>query len=79
MVGPTEESLRPTAACVATGDGAQLTALKEFGSGHRTALVIDHSFDAQQGWVTSRKAFRRVAKGAPEADRSPQYFDPDQP
>jgi hypothetical protein len=78
LVGPTEESLRPTATCVAAGTGAQLAAVKELGSGHRTALVIDHSFDVEHGWVTSRKTFRRVAKDAPEADPPPKYFDPDQ-
>jgi len=78
LVGPTEESLRPTAACVAAGIGARLAALKELGNGHRTALVIDHSFDVGQGWVTSRKTFRRVAKDAGEADRPPKFFDPDQ-
>jgi hypothetical protein len=78
LVGPTEESLRPTAACVAIGEGARLAAVKELGCGHRTALVIDHSFDSEEGWVTSRKTFRRVAKDAPEADRQPRYFDPDQ-
>ena len=76
LVGPTEESLRPTVACVAAGDGPQLAALKELGCGHRTALIIDHSFNAEEGWVTSRKTFRRVAK-APEDLRPPQFFDPD--
>jgi hypothetical protein len=78
LVGPTEESLRPTVTCVAAGTDAQLAAVKELGSGHRTALVIDHSFDSKQGWITSRKTFRRVAKDAPGADRPPQFFDPDQ-
>lgn len=78
LVGPTEATLRPTAACVAAGKGPQFVALKECASGHRTALILDHSFDADEGWVTSRKTFRRIAK-SPEVLRPPQFFDPDQP
>lgn len=72
LAGPTEEGLQPTAACVATGAQPELAALKQLGGSHREAVVIDHSFDGERGWITSRKTFRRVAK-----DRPPQVFDPD--
>jgi hypothetical protein len=78
LAGPTEDGLRPTAACVSKGAAPQLAAVKELGTGHRSAVVIDHSFDGEQGWVTSRKTFRRVSKDR-DADRSPQVFDPDSP
>lgn len=79
LAGPSEEGLRPTAACVATGVTPQLTALKELGGDHRKAVVINHSFDGEQGWVTSRKTFRRMSRSKGDMDRSPLVFDPDNP
>jgi hypothetical protein len=77
LAGPSEEGLRPTAALVASCDEPQIAALKQLGSGHRQALVIDHSFDGEQGWITSRRTFRRIPKGQAAIDRPPQVFDPD--
>jgi hypothetical protein len=78
LAGPNEEGLRPTTACVAIGDEPQLAALKQLGSGHRRAVVINHSFDGERGWLTSRKTFRRVNKDDAAGDRPPQVFDPDE-
>ena len=77
LAGPSEAGLRPTAACVSTGVDPQRAALKALGGRHHVAVLIDHSFDGERGWVTSRKTFRRVPKHDAAGDRSPQVFDPD--
>jgi hypothetical protein len=62
LAGPSEDALRPTVACVAAVANPRLAALKELGANHKRALVINHSFDQEQGWVTSRKTYRRIAQ-----------------
>lgn len=62
LAGPSEASLRPTVACVAVAANPRLAAVKELGRSYHRALVIDHCFDNDRGWITSRKSFRRIRK-----------------
>ena len=59
LAGPSEEQLRPTQSCVSPAN-AKFAALKELGSECSRALVIDHCFDSDRGWVISRKVYRRI-------------------
>lgn len=62
LAGATEDTLRPTVACVAAAANPRLAAVKELGGNYRRAVVIDHSFDSDRGWITSRKSYRRIAR-----------------
>lgn len=59
LAGPTEDGLLATLSRVAGGRNAQLAAVKELAVSHRCALVINHSFDDESGWTTTRKSFQR--------------------
>jgi len=65
LAGPTEDQLIPTKLRVAEGLKARQAALKELGSGHARALVIDHHFDNDKGWQTRRATFKRASGGTP--------------
>ena len=62
LAGASEDALRPTVACVTDAANPRLAALKELGGNYREAVVINHSFDSDRGWITSRKSYRRVAR-----------------
>jgi len=68
LAGTSEQTLRPTVACVVAAGNPRLAALRQLGGNYRQALIIDHSFDGDHGWVTSRKTFRRVARPAAPGD-----------
>lgn len=69
LAGASEETLRPTIAIVATAANPRLAALKELGGSYQRAVVIDHTFDTDKGWTTSRQSYRRIPK--PDATEQP--------
>jgi hypothetical protein len=62
LAGPTEKELNATTQRVAAGPNPRLRAVSLLGTGFSRALVIDHRFDAEEGWTTSRQNFRRKAR-----------------
>jgi hypothetical protein len=59
LAGPTELNLQATKIRVQASENARLAAVKELGQKCRDALVIDHHFDGDNGWITTRTKFRR--------------------
>jgi hypothetical protein len=76
LAGSREDSLRPTVACVADSTNPRLSALKQLGGSCQRAVVINHSFDGDRGWVVSRKSYRRIARPGAAGD---EPSGPEQP
>jgi hypothetical protein len=70
LAGTREDSLRPTVACVAASSNPRLAALKQLGGSYQRAVVINHSFDGDRGWIVSRKSYRRIARPDATSDES---------
>jgi hypothetical protein len=64
LAGPSELNLQATKHRVQASENARLAAVKELGQKCRNALVIDHHFDGDHGWTTTRTKFRRAAAGS---------------
>lgn len=67
LAGISEKSLAATDLRVADADNSPLTAVKLLGTKYRRALVIDHRFDNDAGWIAHRRNFRR----SPTKDAAP--------
>lgn len=62
LAGKSEESLRATPLRVSDAESSPLTAVRMLGAKCRRALVIDHRFDMEAGWISHRRNFRRTTK-----------------